>query len=129
MVAAFHRQRRSRWEIHRRGCGGCDSDSLLSGRGGRLAQTGYSPSKITVAKPEALAMFPTMDWQERVALGLVAVTAALFIWQRLRPKRFRRKPSSACGCPAATGHAPSVTYHARRGQPARITVATTSTGE
>lgn len=59
-----------------------------------------------------------MDWQEAVALTVVAATAALLLWGRFRPRRGSFSKASHCGCatPSLTAQAPIITYHARKGQ-------------
>lgn len=65
-----------------------------------------------------------MDWQQTTALTIVAITAGVFLWQWLRPKRLGHKKNTICGCsdkPSA-GPKPSVIYHARKGERPSITV-------
>ena len=63
-----------------------------------------------------------MNWQDFAALGIVAAAAAWLAGCRWR----RRKRLHSCGgCPAtasAPGHASSIVFQARRGQPPVITV-------
>jgi hypothetical protein len=65
-----------------------------------------------------------MDWQQIAALALVAVTAALFVLARVRRKRKGGLPcDSHCGCAGAkSSNAPSVIYHARKGERPEIIV-------
>jgi len=65
-----------------------------------------------------------MDWQQLTALLIVAVTAGVFLWQWLRPKRLGSKKGSACGCSTSpsSGPKPSVIYHVRKGERPQITV-------
>jgi hypothetical protein len=65
-----------------------------------------------------------MDWQEITALLLVAGTAAAFAWRRFRPRKFRLERDTHCGCssPASATEKPSIVYHARKGEPPRVTV-------
>jgi hypothetical protein len=57
-----------------------------------------------------------MNWQQVSALAVVAVTAVVFLWQRLRPRKFSFARDTHCGC-TGSGAAPkhSVIYHARKG--------------
>jgi hypothetical protein len=65
-----------------------------------------------------------MDWQEIIALGIVALTAALFVLARWRRRRTAKLPCDAgCGCGSAvTPPRESVIYHARKGERPRIIV-------
>jgi len=61
-----------------------------------------------------------MDWQEAIALTIVAATSVLFFWQQVRLRRatFGKHPKQlACGCAAATPSSttPIITYHAKKG--------------
>lgn len=69
-----------------------------------------------------------MDWQQSVALLIVAVTAGLFILPRLRPRRFNFEHDTHCGCSSkSNGAAPqSVIFRARKGQRSEIIVRTKS---
>jgi hypothetical protein len=63
-----------------------------------------------------------MDWQQAVALSIVAVTAGLFLRARLKPRRFSFERDTHCGCagqPAAQG---SIVFHARKGERPQIVV-------
>lgn len=54
-----------------------------------------------------------MDWQELVALGIVAVTAAVFVWQwRAR----RHRPACGCAGHSPSGPPPTTIWRARRGE-------------
>lgn len=61
-------------------------------------------------------------WQTPVALGIVAVTAALFAWRRLRPRRFSLGRDTACGCSGGTGggRPPGLRVCGRKGEPPRV---------
>jgi len=64
-----------------------------------------------------------MDWQEMVALAIVAVTAGLFVRERFRPKGIGAK--RGCGCTGASGGAasmPRILYRARKGERAQLIV-------
>jgi hypothetical protein len=66
-----------------------------------------------------------MDWQEATALVIVAVTAAIFVWRRLRPRKFDLRRDSPCGC-SSHSHSgerpPTVVFHARKGERPQFTV-------
>lgn len=65
-----------------------------------------------------------MDWQQATALSIVALTAALFVFARLRRKQKPGLPcDSHCGCARANAPAPpSVTYHTRKGERPEIII-------
>ncbi|HEY1171262.1 MAG TPA: hypothetical protein VGH19_07850 [Verrucomicrobiae bacterium] len=65
-----------------------------------------------------------MDWQQPIALMIVASTAGVFLWQWLRPKRLGHKKGTVCGCSTNSVSAPkpTVIYHARKGERPQITV-------
>jgi hypothetical protein len=56
-----------------------------------------------------------MDWQEVVALSIVAVTAGVFVWRRARRRKFSFQRDTHCGCSSNSGPPPAVTYRARKG--------------
>ena len=65
-----------------------------------------------------------MDWQQLVALLIVATAAALLVGSRVRRRKFQFGRDTHCGCssPAATGSQSSITYHARKGETPRVLV-------
>ena len=65
-----------------------------------------------------------MDWQQLVALLIVATAAALLVGSRVRRRKFQFGRDTHCGCssPSATGSQSSITYHARKGEPPRVLV-------
>jgi hypothetical protein len=58
-----------------------------------------------------------MDWQQPAALGIVGVTAMLFLWRRFRPRKFDFRRDTHCGCssPAQTSPQNSIVFRARKG--------------
>jgi hypothetical protein len=64
-----------------------------------------------------------MDSQEIIALGIVAATAGIFLWNRLQ-KRSRLHGGHACNCSHQGSHTtqPSILYSARKGERPVITV-------
>ena len=114
------KHRRRPW-VTRRGNSPCRARR----RDGSYSQNGLRTSpKNSVAIRADVGMLRLMDWQEMSALGIVAATAGLFAWQRLRPRRFRFGRGTPCGCASASASvpAPSITYHARKGEPLRVVV-------
>jgi hypothetical protein len=63
-----------------------------------------------------------MDWQQFAALGVVAVTAGLFLRAKLRPHKFSFVRDTHCGCsaPGAAGDKTSILFSARKGRRSRI---------
>jgi hypothetical protein len=63
-----------------------------------------------------------MDWQQAISLLIVATAAALLArgWWRRRQRRFDRE--THCGCPSSNPDAPSILFHARKGQRPEIRV-------
>ena len=69
-------------------------------------------------------MFAVMDWQQLVALLIVAVAAGLLVWSRLRKRRFQFGRDTHCGCssPSVTAPGSSIVFHARKGEQPRVLV-------
>jgi hypothetical protein len=69
-------------------------------------------------------MFALMDWQQIVALLIVATAAALLIWSRVRRRKFQFGRDTHCGCSSPASSAPqsSIVFHARKGERPRILV-------
>jgi hypothetical protein len=63
-----------------------------------------------------------MDWQEATALLIVAATATAFAWRKLRPRKFNLQRDTHCGCSPSAAAAPSVVFHARKGERPQITI-------
>ena len=65
-----------------------------------------------------------MDWQQPLALIIVATAAALLVWPRVRRRKFQFGCQSHCGCrsPAADGNKSEIIYHARKGETPRVFV-------
>lgn len=72
----------------------------------------------------------SMDWQQLVALAIVAITAGLFIVARLLAigllgrRKFSFERDTHCGCAASGSSAPqsSIVFHARKGQRPEVLV-------
>lgn len=67
-------------------------------------------------------MFAAMDWQQLVALLIVATAATLLVWGRVRRRKFQFGRDTHCGCSAPAGAAAqsSIVFHARKGEPPRV---------
>jgi hypothetical protein len=60
-----------------------------------------------------------MDWQQPLALLIVATAAALLVWSRMRRRKFQFGRDTHCGCssPAGAGSNKStIVFHARKGE-------------
>jgi hypothetical protein len=66
----------------------------------------------------------TVNWQQLLSLSIVAITAGLFVHARWRRRKFSFARDTHCGCaaPRAGATPPSITFHARKGQRAEVTV-------
>jgi hypothetical protein len=65
-----------------------------------------------------------MDWQQIIALAIVAATAGIFAWRKLHRRKFNFHRDTACGCSGAHGPAgkSSIVFHARKGGRAQVIV-------
>jgi hypothetical protein len=65
-----------------------------------------------------------MDWQQIVALLIVATAVALLIWSRVRRRKFQFGRDTHCGCssPSSAGSQSSIVFHARKGEQPRVLV-------
>lgn len=63
-----------------------------------------------------------MNWQTPTALGIVAITAAAFVWRRFRPRRFSFEKHLPCGCSGGGSgpRPPGLTVAGRRGEIPRV---------
>jgi hypothetical protein len=65
-----------------------------------------------------------MNWQQAVSLAIVAVVAGMFLWGRLRRRKFSFARDTHCGC-SAPGQAEaksSIVFHARKGERPAVVV-------
>lgn len=62
-----------------------------------------------------------MDWQQPAALLVVAATAGVFLWRRLRPRKFQFHRDAGCGC-ATAANAPGLVVQGRRGEAPQVTL-------
>jgi hypothetical protein len=65
-----------------------------------------------------------MDWQQPLALIIVATAAALLLWGRMRRRKFQFGRDTHCGCssPADAGSKSTITFSARKGEKPRVFV-------
>ena len=65
-----------------------------------------------------------MDWQQMVALIIVAGTAVLLLASKLRKRKFSFERATHCGCSALPKTSPhsSIVYRARKGERAEVRV-------
>ena len=69
-------------------------------------------------------MFRAMDWQQPIALLIVATAAALLVWARARRRKFRFGRDTHCGCstPVGSTSQSSIVFHARKGERPHVLV-------
>jgi len=63
-----------------------------------------------------------VDWQQAVALSIVAVTAGFFLRARFKPRKFSFERDTHCGCAGQSATQGSIVFHARKGQRPQIVV-------
>ena len=66
-----------------------------------------------------------MDWQQLLALLIVACTAGIFLWSKLRKKKFSFAKDTHCGCGterAPIGPSQTIQFKARKGQRPKIVI-------
>jgi hypothetical protein len=64
-----------------------------------------------------------MDWQEMVALGLVAMTVVFWSWRAWRSHRAPLRNLHACHCPPGSATpGGSIVFHARKGERPQVRV-------
>jgi hypothetical protein len=65
-----------------------------------------------------------MDWQQLIALLIVAAAAMLLMWGKFRRRKFNWERDTHCGCAAVQGVGPqsSIVFRARKGERAQVVV-------
>jgi hypothetical protein len=65
-----------------------------------------------------------MDWQQLVALVIVASAAGLLAWSKLRRHKFSFEQDTHCGCAGVSQSSPqsSIVFRARKGQRPEVRV-------
>ena len=88
-----------------------------------LASHPCQPQQIFCYQGE-LNYLRSMDWQQLLALLIVACTAGIFVWSRFRTKKFSFEKQTHCGCDtrAPIGPAQSIQFKARKGERPRVIV-------
>ena len=83
-----------------------------------------TPGKLPVALAPSAVIFAAMDWQQIVALLIVATAVALLVWGRVRRRKFRFGRDTHCGCssPSAAASRSTIVFHARKGEQPRVLV-------
>ena len=79
-------------------------------------------AEIPFALKHFEAIFAVMDWQQIVALLIVATAASLLIWGKIRRRKFQFGRDTHCGCrsPASATTQSSIVFHARKGEQPRV---------
>jgi hypothetical protein len=65
-----------------------------------------------------------VNWQQAASLSIVAITAGLFVWAKLRRRKFSIDHDSHCGC-SSGGRGDtksSILYRARKGERPQVVV-------
>jgi hypothetical protein len=65
-----------------------------------------------------------MDWQQPVALVIVAAAVSGLAWRKWRPRKFSLERDTHCGCssPAEDSAHQSIVFHARKGGRPTVTI-------
>jgi hypothetical protein len=65
-----------------------------------------------------------MDWQQLVALTIVAVAATLLVGSRFRRRKFSFERDTHCGCASGRHETPqhSIIFHARKGERPQVLI-------
>jgi hypothetical protein len=64
-----------------------------------------------------------MDWQQIIALAIVAAAAGLLFWGRARRRKFNLQRDTHCGCSSGDAAPKStIVFHARKGQRPTVTM-------
>jgi hypothetical protein len=79
-------------------------------------------ANILGCQPTGMHYLDDMDWQQAVALLIVAVTAGFFLRARLRPRKFSFERDTHCGCASQPATQGSIVFHARKGERPQIVV-------
>jgi len=83
----------------------------------------YFPQTSGCAAAES-AYLCVVNWQELIALSIVAVAAGSLAWSKFRPRKFSLQRDTHCGCSSPGQSAPrsSILISGRRGQPPQVTM-------
>jgi len=73
-----------------------------------------------------LNYLPVVDWQQGLALLIVGATAGVFLWMKVRPRKFSFERDTHCGCSSGgtpgIGPKQSITFRARKGERPQVLV-------
>jgi hypothetical protein len=80
--------------------------------------------RIIYCEAAWLDYLANMDWQQAVSLLIIAATAGMFLWGRVRRRRFSLERDTHCGCASPDGPASksSIVFRARKGERPQIIV-------
>jgi hypothetical protein len=71
----------------------------------------------------AMNYLALMDWQQPLALLIVAATAGAFVWHKSRNKKFSFEQDTHCGCSTAPiGPQQRMTFRARKGERPQVII-------
>src|SRR5581483_1187508 len=88
------------------------------------ADRGRGPEQRNSCEAGESAYLRGMDWQQLASLAIVGATAAIFVWQRFRPRKFSLQRDTYCGC-STSGHSRTpggMVFRARRGERPQIMI-------
>jgi len=85
-------------------------------------KAGKAIGKTSSCAAAALGYVKSMDWQQIAALSVVAATAGVFLWTKMRRRKFSFEHDTHCGCasPSQSESRSSIVFSARKGQRPKI---------
>lgn len=96
-------------------------DETLNKHGGGLK---HQLTKKTSCAAGESGYVKIVNWQQFVSLGIVGMTALIFLRSRFKPRKFSWERDTHCGCSSPGQFSPqsSMVFRARRGERPQITV-------